>query len=333
MNLMVFVDENGKIIYSESYDIQNKVMRQVPDFFSTRLDSNHPLMNMSDPHVQTAGFLILPEDILLVSSQPIIYSDYSGQAKGVFIIGKYLNIDEVNRIGTLTQPGIRFHRIDNNTLSRDIIAHIKDNSEGNYGYVQALNFETVQGYILLKDIQGNDGLVLQITKERDIFNKGFETTIQVLLIILTGSLILGMVLIFFLNSLIIKRVDSIACQVKKISNQTTLGERITLAGDDELSGLADEINRMLETIEQTQKKLQESEYQFRDLVESLPDYIVVYGKNKNIIYINPAAARAIGYEPDAMIGLPVMLMIGQNFRKLVTRYMKKKGNRRRNSCI
>ena len=69
------------------------------------------------------------------------------------------------------------------------------------------------------------------------------------------------------------------------------------------------------TIEQTQKRLQEGEAQFRDLVESLPDYIVVYGQNREIVYINPAAEGTIGYDADTIIGMPVLAFVAEEFRE------------------
>lgn len=73
LNIMVFTNTKGEVVYSGSYDLQNKEMVPVPPFFSTRIDPADPLMNMSDVHQGVQGILMLPENPLLVVSQPIVY--------------------------------------------------------------------------------------------------------------------------------------------------------------------------------------------------------------------------------------------------------------------
>ena len=56
-------------------------------------------------------------------------------------------------------------------------------------------------------------------------------------------------------------------------------------------------------------------------VENLPDYILVYGQDENILYINPAAANALGYKRETMTGTSVLLYIAEEFRESVAAKM------------
>nr|WP_321350253.1 PAS domain S-box protein [uncultured Methanoregula sp.] len=44
--------------------------------------------------------------------------------------------------------------------------------------------------------------------------------------------------------------------------------------------------------------------------ESLQDYIVVFDRNGTILYVNPAAVKALGYMPEEMIGTPLTSHVG-----------------------
>lgn len=318
LNIMVFTNSDGDVIYARAYDLQKKEFDSLPDIFQDRLDLKNPLMNMSDPSQVTKGILILSKDPLLVVSQPIVNSDYSGQPQGVVIMGRYLNAEEISRLGSLTRPGLSFIRLDDPSLPPDLVSRIRENTSLP-GLIQAVNDDLIAGYALIHDIYGDDVLILQITGTRDISHQGMNTIIQVILIILVGGLLLGFGVIMLINRVVLNRMNLLAQQVQTIGLFGTPADHVEIAGNDELSDLADEINQMLQTIEQTQKRLLDSEEQFRNLVENLPDYIVVYGPEKNVLYINPAAAKAIGYDSTAMIGKPVLSFIpDESYARMVT---------------
>ncbi|MCX6698724.1 MAG: hypothetical protein NTV68_02160, partial [Methanomicrobiales archaeon] len=85
LNLIVITNNKGEVVYSGAYDLVNKVMVPVPASVLAQLDLTHPLMNMSDPHHVTAGILMLPENPMIVASEPIVRSDFSGLPQGVVI--------------------------------------------------------------------------------------------------------------------------------------------------------------------------------------------------------------------------------------------------------
>ena len=60
--------------------------------------------------------------------------------------------------------------------------------------------------------------------------------------------------------------------------------------------------------------LQDSEEFNRDLVESLPDYIVVYDNDGKILYVNPASATVLGYNADQLVGTPLLSYIAEENR-------------------
>jgi PAS domain S-box-containing protein len=88
-----------------------------------------------------------------------------------------------------------------------------------------------------------------------------------------------------------------------------------------MTGLSQEINRMLDTIEKTQKKLQESEEQIREVVENIPDYVVIYGDGGEILYVNPAGMEATGYPEDEIIGKPIFTLSTDDSREILIHAM------------
>jgi len=294
LNLIVLTNTKGEVLFSGAYDLENKVMAPVPAFFSGKLDLNNPLMNMSDPHQVTTGVLMLPDDPMLVVSQPIVHSDFSGPPQGVVIMGRYLSREEIARLAKLTQPSLAFTRTDSPVLTPDLLSHIRENRGSAPGIIRQLNGNEIAGYALIPDIYGNDALVLQITEARDIYHQGLNTTMQVLLIIILSGVFLGLVVIILLDRFLLERMNSLAIQVYTIGKSGSTTEHVTIEGDDELSGLAAEINRMLDTIEQTQSKVQASEARFRGLAENLPLVIFEMDTIGRLLYVNKTGVEIFG---------------------------------------
>lgn len=55
--------------------------------------------------------------------------------------------------------------------------------------------------------------------------------------------------------------------------------------------------------------------------DNLPDYIIVFGQDGNILYVNPAAVRALGYDAETMKGTPILSYIAEPSRDLVAARM------------
>ncbi len=306
LNIIVITNAKGDLIFSEAYDLQNKVMVPVPAFFSGQLDLKNPLMNMSDPHQITSGILMLPDAPMLVVSQPIVHSDFSGQPQGVVIMGRYLDTEEITRLAALTLPSLTLTRIDNPVLSPSLISRIRNTPGSAPGIIQQLNEDQISGSALIRDIYGNEALVLQITETRDIYHRGIDTTMQVLLIILAGGLFLGLVVIILLDREVLKRIGSLALQVNKIGKSGSTVDHVVIEGDDELSELSTEITRMLKTIEQTQQNVQISEARFRELAGLLPLIIFEMDTVGVLTYVNEAGVEIFGVtEQKIMEGINI----------------------------
>jgi len=129
LNIMAFTRTNGDIAFSGSYDLQQKVMGTVPPFFSGHIDPDDPLMNMSDPHQVTMGILMISDTPLLVVSQPIMFSNYTGSPQGVVIMGRYISKEETARLASLTQPSLSLTPISDPSLPRDLISRMKEKQE------------------------------------------------------------------------------------------------------------------------------------------------------------------------------------------------------------
>lgn len=306
VNVILITNRNGEIVYSGAYNLSSRMMVTVPDDLVDQLGPKNPLMDLSDPRGAPHGLILLADHPMIIVSRPIVRTDFSEEPLGVVIMGRYLDREEVNRLARLTRPSLTFFRMDDPALPPDLLHNLQEQKSEDKGIIQLIDRNTIVGYALLKDIYGRDALILGISDPRSIFQQGLLTTFRFIGIILIVGLVFGLVVMLLLDNLVLCRLNRLVMQVHDLGNKTRKSDRVEIGGEDEFSGLATEINRMLKTIEQTQQKVLVNETRFRELAELLPLIIFEMDTIGNLTYVNKAGADLFGdAEPRIAQGINI----------------------------
>ncbi len=76
------------------------------------------------------------------------------------------------------------------------------------------------------------------------------------------------------------------------------------------------VGRDMTDWKQNEEALAESESFNRNLVENLPDYIIAYGLDGKILYVNPATVRALGYTAEELVGTSLLSYVAEEYRNI-----------------
>ena len=270
VNVIVIANRQGDILYAGAYDLHNMTMMPVPDTVLALTDPKNPIMNINNPKGAVTGILRTSGSPIFIAARPIVHTDYSGNPEGVVIMGKYLDDTEIQRLSTRSLSTLRMIRIDDPSLSPDILARLRAGDGSRSDIIQPLENNLIGGYTLVRDINGQDAFVLELVQPRDIYQQGLATIQQFIFIVLAACALFGIAMLVFLDRFVLSRIGAISLQVHAIGRDLSVSQRVKVPGDDELSGLALEINGMLEKIDKTRNALQQSEVRFRELAERAP---------------------------------------------------------------
>jgi diguanylate cyclase (GGDEF)-like protein/PAS domain S-box-containing protein len=116
------------------------------------------------------------------------------------------------------------------------------------------------------------------------------------------GLILGIVMIILLEKQVLARITRLSRDVGMVGASGDLSRRVQLTGKDEIKHLSDEINKMLEALERSNRELLESEEKFRAISDTANDAIIVMDDEGNISFWNEAATRTFGYPVQEVLG-------------------------------
>jgi PAS domain S-box-containing protein len=286
VNFIIITNREGDIAYAGAYDTGTKTMVPVPGDLLLQIRRENPLLNMSYPRGATTGIMMLSGQPLMVASRPIIHTDFSGTPQGVVIMGRYLDQEEINRLSTLDQVSLTITPAADPLLPSEATKNLHTEPGSEPEFITPINSSYIGGFALLHDIYGSDAVILETIQPRDIYTEGMTTTMQFVLIVLGAIAFLGIIIIFMVDRIILSRLTSLTQQIRNQGNAHKRDRRVGLTGDDELTGLATEINLMLETIDKTHDELAKSNERVRELAELLPQIIFEIDQTGRLTFLN-----------------------------------------------
>lgn len=300
LNILIITDAGGNPLYSTGYNFSSHSTSPVPLRILQELsDPTSPLRDMSGEK-PVEGYVSLPEGPLLLAAYPVIHSDNSGPPVGMIIMGRYVDEPMIAGIST-AQHIIGFvpKPAPSGTETR-VTSPVTTDFESPAGgdapvVVRPFNTTVVTGSTHLKDIRGNDAFVLSVQMPRDIYQQGRSTILSFLLILISIALIVGIIVIWLTDTLVLSRLDSLNRDVDNLGRSGDLSKRLAITGDDEINHLAGSMNTTLDHLERTWKDLQKSEVNYRTLIDTTPTGIIQADLSGTILFANNQMALNHGH--------------------------------------
>jgi PAS domain S-box-containing protein len=127
------------------------------------------------------------------------------------------------------------------------------------------------------------------------------------------AIVLGGLLLSLLVAWLVYR--SVVAPIRRLSRTLRAGRgraqsvQVPTGGPTEITELAEEINSLVSSIDRELADRLASEARYRDLFENATDLIAVIDRDGRVVNANAALGRALGQDPDALVGqeLPALL--------------------------
>ncbi|HZD57766.1 MAG TPA: HD domain-containing phosphohydrolase [Anaerolineales bacterium] len=276
LNLMLFIDTGGRTVFGKAFDLGSRQEISVPSDIYPLISKDSILLNLPNASSSRTGLVLLDEGPILVAARPIVTSAREGPIRGALILGRYLDALEVERLVGITHLDFSIGRMSNLEAPQELIQMVAASTQANPVLVQPVSRETVYGYALIEDVFGQPAVYLRVELPREIYQQGLHALAYFMSLLVAVGLVFGLLALLLLEKVVLSRVANLNASVHRQSLAGDLSERLVVTGDDELSNLGDEINRMLEALEKSELALRASER--RNLIRAIPDQLFVFTK-------------------------------------------------------
>jgi signal transduction histidine kinase len=264
VNLVLFIDTSGQIVFGTGFNQETKQLTPIPEDLKSHLTLNSLLLKPSTPENTLSGIVLLSTGPMFISSRPLLTSQSTGPSRGTVIFGRTLNQAGIERLSKITRLPLIISDVNKTQLTPDFKNVLPHLSAKRNIWVNPLNDKEIAGYALVNDIYNLPAIVLRVNIPREIYQKG-QISLRYLLIsvLVVGVGFCGCTL-FLLEYLFLARVSQLNKGVNHIKFSQDISQRLTIAGNDELSSLADSINGMLDAIANSEADL----YQAKEAAEA-----------------------------------------------------------------
>ena len=301
INLVLFVNNSGSIIYSKSVDINTEKEEPIPEDL-IKLVKDKTLLTKTQNKIIN-GFILVDGKPMFISCHPILTSNYTGPVKGTLIFGKYFDSILLNSFKENTRSSLLMYNVNEN-LPSDFQTKLKSFSEKpKQTIVEPLSEERVAGYFELPDISGKTALIIRADFPRELYSRGEKTLNNMYFFLLLTGLVTMVGVKFALDKLFVSRLIEIDNFVTRIRAEKDLSRRLCLKNNDELYRLSKEINGMLNEIYLTEQELMAQEREKKVLLDSLNELVIFVSPQHNIIWANKAALEFMEMDLQKAVGI------------------------------
>ena len=199
VNLLLFVDTSGRIVFGTGFDLKTKKNLPIPEAIKKRLSANDLLLQHPTAKSTVDGIFLLPSNPMLISSQPIVTSQGKGPIRGTLICGRYLDADSIKKVAQTTLSSITMYGINDPKMPADFQAVRSSISKPRAILVRRLSEQTIAGYTLLNDIYGKPAVLLRVDLPREIYQQGQSSLHYRVVSLVVVGLVFGVVTLMLLE--------------------------------------------------------------------------------------------------------------------------------------
>ncbi|RRR73622.1 MAG: response regulator [Candidatus Viridilinea halotolerans] len=305
---VIMVNAEGDIVYAAWFDLAEETFVDPPPELTSFTGPYATLLQHRSVDAGIKGFLLLEDGPLLLAAQPIVTSLGEGPPAGTLLMGRWLDEAEVARLAELTRLDFAVYQPDAAALP-DELQPLAAGATAEKPFIQIVDAQRILGATLLPNLSGTAGIVVALDLPRDVYQLGQTALRNYTLVLLATALLFGALVLVVIERTVLRRTIRLSQQVAAIGPHAPT-VRVEALGRDEVGQLAAAINQMLQRLAAYQTQVAENERRYRQLIELLPDAIIVHD-GRTVRYINSVGARMLGNGlPATLIGQPVAPVVG-----------------------
>jgi PAS domain S-box-containing protein len=284
LNFIILFNTSGGRVFAEGYNKTTDHLEPISPELMDTIVRDRPLFGFPSPGTSSSvkGLLFVGRQPVLVAAQPVLKSNGEGRAAGIMVIGRNIDNIQLERISRITGTSVAV--IDPVTMQRDpVLRPIKTQLDaGIPDVIYPVSPNTIIGYVSFEELNVTpENYYIEVTEPRVIYQSGISTVLSFLFIVIVAMIAFGALGLFLIDRMVLSRISTITNDIGAIGSGDDNNRICEVSGNDELTQLSVEINRMLE-------QLSRARLRYKSIVEGLTEFICRFDTNGMVTFMNPA---------------------------------------------
>lgn len=237
LNLVAIADQGGRLIFVKAYDLHSGQQVPLHEDVRQRLTPDSQLWLHPNGPNQHVGIVRVGDQAMLLASQPIMMSDYSGSVQGSFVMGRLLDEAVIAELAATTHLTLVLRAWDRGHMPTDF-EEAAVALTGDVPYIRTPGSDRILAYAALYDIDGQPAFILRVEAPRPIFSQANETLRSFLLAVLLIGLTLLATSLLVTDRLVLRRLARLTAELDRADARSDESLQLTVEGNDEIARLA-----------------------------------------------------------------------------------------------
>ena len=317
INQIVISDLRGNVVFSRELGCTGEQLLGSEGV--SALASEALALLQSGDSESLKGVIATAQGPLLIACEKVHNGGAGEATNGIFILAKYLDQDEVSRMGGAAGLDFTLEPYD---AARDNGSAAFDGSQG---LAALANPGHMTSYTPLPDIYGSPAYSIKLVQPRTLAGLASSSINMCLAFLGIGYVIFLVIVLKHMDLLVLRRLAFMKETVESMRTTRDLSLRIGHDGiDDEISELGSNFNSMFDTLQRSSRKLEDSEKKYSSLFSNMLSCfmycrVVADGAGNLTDFIilesNSSMERFIGMPSAGYTGKPALSLLPGEFGK------------------
>jgi signal transduction histidine kinase len=245
ISALLFVDPTGHVLASQAMDLASGRSLDLDLTSQKDLAADFPWRSELQDGRPAHGLLRTNHGVLMIAGAPVLDGFGHGPSRGMVILGRLLSTDEVQRIGARAQANLT---VEPARLGQSPSRSVRRQ-------------DVIEVYRTVNDLYGRPIVTLRVEVPREITRRGYSAVYYASGYIIIAAILVVVLLALTLNRLVLSPLAVITRHAIAIGAGSDLSSRLNFKGNDEISVLASELDRMVASMAESQSLLREQSYQ------------------------------------------------------------------------
>ena len=260
LNLVCFIDPNGKFFWSRSCLLPELQPASFEGFDGDGLSGDLHRLFKENYGSGFRGLLATNHGLMLLSMEPITTSDKKSATKGMLAMGRLISSDLLKSISKNIKVSFKIQPVPAKNFTSEQMQALYQLEKNKQASTSIVQDDKRQVFVLLRDVAGKPAALLTTYSARDIVSQGDTATGYAMASTLTSAfLILGLFTIL-LNRTVISPLTKLTHHAMNIAGAESVSERLNIRNNDEFGLLAREFDNMVARLADIQRNLVEQSY-------------------------------------------------------------------------